>query len=242
MFRSLFLDLPATVRFVRDLVREKHDNPGDDILTGLIEAEDNGDRLTEDELVAMVFLLIVAGFETTVHLISNGVVTLLDHPDQLQRLRDDTRLIDSAVEEILRHRGPVQSTKPGYACEDITLHGVTIPKGKPIMPLFGAANHDPRVFDSPGDFDIGRSPNRHLGFGHGVHFCLGAHLARAETRLALRNLIERFPNLRLAVDSSALELKPMPGWHRYSGLPVATGRLRTAAWRRSEEPRPPSTI
>jgi cytochrome P450 PksS len=88
------------------------------------------------------------------------------------------------------------------------------------MPLFGAANHDPRVFDNPGTFDIARTPNRHLGFGHGVHFCLGAHLARAETRLALLNLIERFPDLHLAVDRSRLVLQRMPGWHRYDGLPV----------------------
>ncbi len=220
MLRTLFWDLPASVRFVRELINEKRNHPADDILTGLIEAEDKGDRLTDDELLAMVFLLIIAGFETTVHLITNGVVTLLEHPDQLQRLRDDPSLIDAAVEEILRHRGPVHSTKPGYAAEDITLHGVTIPRGKPIMPLFGAANHDPRVFDTPLEFDIARSPNRHLGFGHGVHFCLGAHLARAEARSALRNLIERFPDLHLAVDASQLELQHMPGWHRYNGLPL----------------------
>lgn len=229
MFRTLLKDLPAAVKQVRALVREKQQNPGDDILTGLIEAEDNGDRLNEDELVAMVFLLVVAGYETTVHLITNGVVALLENPEQLARLRDDPTLFDSAVEEILRHRGPVQSTKPGYATEDITLHGITIPKGKPIMPLFGAANHDPRAFDDPQVFDIARTPNRHLGFGHGVHFCLGAHLARAEARLALRNLIERFPDLHLAVDPSALELQRMPGWHRYNGLPIATRRLRAAA-------------
>ncbi|MEQ8860894.1 MAG: cytochrome P450 [Pseudomonadales bacterium] len=221
MLRTLFLDLPRTVNFVRDLIREKRDNPGDDILTGLIQAEDDGDRLSEDELVGMVFLLIVAGFETTVHLITNGVLTLLQHPDQLERLRADPTLIDSAVEEILRHRGPVQSTKLNYAMEDITLHGVTIPRGKPIMPLLAAANHDPRVFDDPLRFDIGRTPNRHLGFGHGVHFCLGAHLARAETRLALRNLLKRFPDLRLAVEPSQLELQRMPGWHRYETLPVS---------------------
>jgi len=229
LLRTLFWDMPDTVRFVRNLVHEKRDNPSDDILTGLIEAEDDGDRLTEDEIVGMVFLLIIAGYETTVHLITNGVLTLLQHPDQLDRLRSDPALIDSAVEEILRHRGPIQSTKPGYATEDITLHGVTIPKGKPIMPLFGAANHDPRVFEAPLEFDIGRSPNRHLGFGHGVHFCLGAHLARAEAKLGIRNLIERFPDLRLAVASSALTLQRMPAWHRYDGLPVATRRLRAAA-------------
>ncbi len=229
VLRTLFLDLPGAVRFVRALLDEKRSMPGDDVLTGLIEAEDDGDRLTDDELVAMVFLLIVGGFETTLHLITNGVVTLLEHPEQLQRLKEDPGLIDSAVEEILRHRGPVHGTKPGYAREDITLHGMTIPKGKPIMPLLAAANHDPRVFEKPQTFDIARSPNRHLGFGHGVHFCLGAHLARAEARVVLRNLFERFPDLQLAVDPASLKLQAMPGWHRYDGLPVIAGKMRSAA-------------
>jgi len=220
MLRTLFFDLPDTVKFVREMVRKKHNNPGDDILTGLIQAEEDGDSLSEDEVVAMVFLLVIAGFETTVHLITNGVLTLLQHPDQLDRLRQQPLLINTAVEEILRHRGPIQSTKPGYASEDITLHGVTIPKGKAIMPLFGAANHDPRAFDNPLQFDIGREKNHHLGFGHGVHFCLGAHLARAETRLGIGNLIKRFPDLHLAVDPSELKLQRMPGWHRYDKLPL----------------------
>ena len=220
IFRTLFWDMPDTVRFVRELIGQKRDHPGDDILTGLIEADAEGDRLTEDEIVAMVFLLIVGGYETTVHLITNGVLTLLENPEQLARLRDNPELINSAVEEILRHRGPVQSTKPGYAAEDIHLHGVTIPKGKPIMPLFGAANHDPRAFDNPQVFDIGRTPNRHLGFGHGTHFCLGAHLARAEARFGILNLLQRFPNLQLAGDPASLKLQNMPGWHRYDGLPV----------------------
>ena len=220
IFRTLFWDMPDTVRFVRELIGQKRDHPGDDILTGLIEADAEGDRLTEDEIVAMVFLLIVGGYETTVHLITNGVLTLLENPEQLARLRDNPELINSAVEEILRHRGPVQSTKPGYAAEDIHLHGVTIPKGKPIMPLFGAANHDPRAFDNPQVFDIGRTPNRHLGFGHGNHFCLGAHLARAEARFGILNLLQRFPNLKLAGDPASLKLQNMPGWHRYDGLPV----------------------
>jgi len=220
IFRTLFWDMPDTVRFVRELIGQKRDHPGDDILTGLIEADAEGDRLTEDEIVAMVFLLIVGGYETTVHLITNGVLTLLENPEQLARLRDNPELINSAVEEILRHRGPVQSTKPGYAAEDIHLHGVTIPKGKPIMPLFGAANHDPRAFDNPQVFDIGRTPNRHLGFGHGTHFCLGAHLARAEARFGILNLLQRFPNLQLAGDPASLKLQNMLGWHRYDGLPV----------------------
>jgi len=230
IFKTLFFDMPKHVDFVRDLVRRKVAQPGDDILTQLITAEDeSGDKLTEDELVAMVFLLVVAGFETTVHLISNGIHTLLTHPDQLALLRANPALIHSAVEEILRHRGPVQSTKPGYAKEDIELHGKTIPKGKPIMPLFAAANHDPRVFDEPLRFDITREPNRHLGFGHGVHFCLGAHLARAEARIAILKLLERYEHLDLALPNDQLQVQAMPGWHRYDAMPLTTRRMRQAA-------------
>ena len=225
ILRTFILDMPKHLRFVREIVREKKTNPGEDILTHLIFAEEDGDRLSEDEVVAMVFLLVIAGFETTVHLITNGVHTLLQHPDQLEILRADPSLWASAVEEILRHRGPVQGTKPGWATEDIELHGVTIPKGKPIMPLLGAANHDPRKFDNPLSFDVMRSPNHHLGFSHGIHYCLGAHLARAEARIGLRKLFERFPNLDFAVDSNELELQNLPGWHRYKQMPLSTGVL-----------------
>ena len=220
ILRTFLFQMPGTVRFVRELVARKRSNPGDDILTGLIHAEEDGERLTEDELVAMVFLLVVAGYETTVHLITNGVVTLLEHPEQMKRLREQPELIDSAVEEILRHRGPVQGTKMNYATEDVTFHGVTVHKGAPVVPLFGAANHDPRAFDDPEVFDIGRTPNRHLSFGHGSHFCLGAQLARMETKVALATLLERFPNLRLAIDPSELRIQSMPFWHRHESLPV----------------------
>lgn len=222
LLKTMFLDLPNTVAFAQQLIDKKRDNPADDILTGLIEAEEDGDRLSPNELLGMVFLLIVAGYETTVHLICNGVHTLLQHPDSLAQLRADPELIAPAIEEILRHRGPIQSTKPGWAAEDITLHGVTIPKGKPLMPMFAAANHDPRVFDSPLTFDIARTPNHHLGFGHGIHFCLGAHLARSEARLGIANLVNRFPNLRLAIPNTELQLEAMPGWHRYQSMPLTT--------------------
>ncbi len=229
LVRSLFVGLPQLVKTMRGLIADKRRHPGDDMLTQLIAAEADGDRLSDDELLSLAFLLIVAGFETTVHLITNGVKTLLEHPQQLERLRHDPTLMDSAIEEILRHRGPVQGTKLGYATEDIELHGVTIPKGKPIMPLFGAANHDPRVFDAPQNFDIGRTPNRHLGFGHGIHYCLGAHLARLETRVALEELFAEMPDL--ALDANAGELKPlaMPGWHRFGQLPLRTANARAAA-------------
>jgi cytochrome P450 len=221
--KTLLWDLRGTTKFIRNLVKRKQEEPGDDILTGLIQAEEEGDRLSEDELVAMVFLLIVAGFETTLHLITNGVRLLLEHPDQLERLRADPDLWDSAVQEIVRHRGPIQTTKPQYATEDITLHDYTIQRGTAVMPMLGAANHDPRIFERPDEFDVARSPNNHLGFGLGRHFCLGRQLAVMETRIAIKSLVERYPGLRLAVDSSELEIAPMPGWHRHVSLPVAIG-------------------
>jgi cytochrome P450 len=221
--RTIVWDLPATIRFVRGLIARKRADPGDDILTGLIQADEAGERLTDDELVSMVMLLILAGYETTVHLITNSVVSLLLHPEQLARLRAEPELIGSAVEEVLRYNGPVQSSKPAYAREDVTIHGVIIPKGATVMPLLGAANHDPAVFERPEVFDIARTPNRHLGFGQGIHYCLGAPLARMETRIALKTLLERNPNLRLAVQPHELSVQPVPSWHRYAALPVVLG-------------------
>lgn len=223
VLRTLFWDMPGTVRFMREMVNLKRADPQDDMLTELIHAEEEGDRLTEDELVAMCFLLIIAGYETTSHLINNAVLTFLQHRDQLERLRADPSLMPSAVEEVQRFRGPIHGTKPGYATEDITVRGVTIKRGTGVMPLLGSANHDPEAFDDPETFDIARDPNHHLGFGHGVHFCLGAQLARLETRVALRNLFDRYPNLRLAVPESQLKLHRLPGWHRYQSLPITLG-------------------
>ena len=223
LFRTLFWDMPRLSKFVRELIHKKHSNPQNDILTGLIQAEEQGEKLSEDELVAMVYLLIIAGYETTVYLILNGVLTLLQHPEQLVLLRSEPALIDSAVEEILRYRGPVQGTKPAYAMEDVVLHGVTIPKGAAVIPLLGAANHDGAVFENPEVFDIKRFPNKHLGFGSGIHTCLGAPLARMETKIAITNLLTRNPNLRLAIAPSELELINAPLWHRYKSLPVVLG-------------------
>lgn len=223
VLKTFLWDMPKAIKFCRALIEKKRANPQDDILTGLIQAEEAGDKLSEDELIAMLFLLIVAGYETTVHLITNAVQTLLTHPEQLDRLRQNPALLESAVEEVTRFNGPIQATKPGYPTEDITLHGVTIPKGKPLMPLLGAANRDPAIFENPELFDIGRTPNRHLGFGQGMHYCLGAPLARIETKIALRNLLARNPNLRLAVAPEELELQKIPSWHRYKSLPVRFG-------------------
>lgn len=223
LLRTFLWDLRKVSGFVRDLIARKRKDPQDDILTGLIHAEEGGDQLNEDELVSMVFLLIIAGFETTLHAITNGTLALLEHPDQLERLRKEPDLMDSAVEEIMRYCGPIHATKPGYATEDLTIRGVRIPKGSAVMPLLASANFDPDAFEAPERFDVGRSPNRHLGFGLGAHYCLGAALARMETRIAIGTLIERQPGLRLAVDPSALKLQMMPLWHRYERLPVVLG-------------------
>lgn len=218
--KTMLWDMPRAIRFMRGLIERKRREPADDILTRLIEAEENGERLSEDELIAMVFLLIVAGYETTYNLIANAVQTLLTHPESLEELRGDASLMASTIEEVLRFNGPVHGTKPGYPTEDVQLHGVTIPKGAMVMPLLGAANLDPRVFEQAERFDIRRTPNRHLGFGMGIHYCLGAPLARLETRIALAALLERNQALQLAVEPAALSLVARPGWHIYTAVPV----------------------
>jgi len=221
--KTMLWEMPKAVKFVRGLIAQKRLNPGEDILTALIEAEDEGARLSEDELVSMVFLLIVAGHETTYNLITNATYTLLMHPEQLTLLRENPALMDQAIEEVLRFNGPLYATKPEYPTEDVTFGGVTIPKGSSVMPLLGAANRDPAVFEDPETFDIARTPNRHLGFGQGIHYCLGAPLARMETKIALTRLLERNPNLRLAVDPDQLEISARPGWHQYKAMPVVLG-------------------
>ncbi len=220
LLKTLLWDFPKTVKFVKGLIEKKRLQPQDDILSHLIQAEEEGETLSEDELVSMVILLIIAGYETTVNLITNSVLTLLRHPEQLQRLRDDWELLDSAIEEVMRYHSPIEATKLHYPNQDITLHGVVIPKGSAVMPLLGAANHDPTVFDNPETFDIGRTPNRHLGFGMGIHYCLGAPLARLETKIALKNLFTRNPNLQLAVRPEKLKIVNVPSMNRYLSLPV----------------------
>ncbi|HEX6292827.1 MAG TPA: cytochrome P450 [Herpetosiphonaceae bacterium] len=219
MFR-LYLDVRAIIGFMRDLIARRRADPRDDLLTALIQAEDEGQQLSEDELVSMVVLLLLAGYETTINLIANGTRTLLTHPDQLALLREQPALIGSAVEEILRFDSPVASTKPNYTVEEVTVSGVTIPKGAMVMPLIASANRDERVFDNPDTFDITRTPNKHIAFGHGIHFCLGAPLARLEGKIALRTLIARYPELRLAVEPSEIRYVDRPLMHRLRSLPV----------------------
>jgi cytochrome P450 PksS len=167
-------------RYLRRFFKVRRADPKDDLVSALIEAEEAGDKLSEDELLAMVFLLLVAGHETTVNLIGNGTLALLQHPDQMEKLRGDAALIKPAVEELLRYTSPVFMSTERYAREDVIIHGVTIKRGEMVLGVIGSANRDEAVFEKPNDLDITRDPNKHLSFGQGIHFCLGAPLARLE--------------------------------------------------------------
>ncbi|HAA57052.1 MAG TPA: cytochrome P450 [Myxococcales bacterium] len=219
--KTLVWDLPKTVSFLKELLKKKRATPADDLLTALIQAEENGDTLTEDELLGMMMILIIAGYETTVDLIKCAVVALLTHPEQLQMLKEDDSLMDGTIEEVLRYWGPVHGTELIYASEDIQVGDVTIPKGHIITPLLGAANRDPDKFEHPEAFDITRTANRHLGFGKGIHYCLGAPLARLEAKIALRILFSRFPQLTLTKPLEELTFKQVPLFHRFKEVPLS---------------------
>jgi len=190
----------ALADYFRELIARRRAEPRADMLTDLIAAEEAGDKLTENELLATCILLLVAGHETTVNLIGNGSLALLRHPDQLQRLRDNPGLIGTAVEELLRFDGPVQRTAR-IPSADIAIGGKVIPKGDMVMPFIGAADRDPAQFPEPDRLDIGRTDNRHIAFGWGIHFCLGAPLARVEGQIAINRLVRRLPKLALATEA-----------------------------------------
>ena len=162
----------------------------------MLAAEEQGDRLTKEELFATCALLLIAGHETTVNLIGNGTLALLRHPDQWERLKDHPELIQTAIEELLRYDSPVQMTSR-VALEDIEYKGVTFRRGQEVAMMFGAANRDPAQFANPATLDIGRRDNRHLSFGGGIHYCLGAPLARLEGEIAFQTLARRMPHLTL---------------------------------------------
>lgn len=190
----------ALADYFRELIARRRAAPRDDMLSALIAAEEAGDRLSEEELLATCILLLIAGHETTVNLIGNGTLALLRHPDQLRKLRENPGLIGSAVEELLRYDGPVQRTAR-IPSEDIVIDGHTIGKGEMVMPFIGAADRDPAQFREPDRLDITRTDNRHLAFGWGIHFCLGAPLARVEGQIAINTLVQRLPKLALAADT-----------------------------------------
>ena len=182
--------------YLRHLAQVRRDDPRDDLITALVLVEEAGDRLTEDELISTCVLLLNAGHEATVNVIGNGMLALLHHPHQLERLRSDLSLVNSTVEEMMRYDTPLQLFRR-WVLEDVIYEGVELQQGMEIGLMFGAANRDPAVFDQPDTFDITRQPNPHIAFGGGVHYCLGAPLARLELQIAVKTLIERFPALRI---------------------------------------------
>ena len=206
--RDMLRALPAAlafVRYLRKLVEKRRADPEDDLITALIRAEETGDKLSEDELLAMAFLLLVAGHETTVNLIASGTLALLEHTEQAERLRRDPTLVKPAVEELLRYTSPVEMATERYAREDAEIGGRRIPRGGLVLAVLGSANRDERHFEDPDVLDIARDPNRHLAFGRGgVHHCLGAPLARMEGQIALTALLRRFPGARLALAPESL--------------------------------------
>jgi cytochrome P450 len=186
--------------YLQALSEQRRRVPREDLLTRLVEAEVDGERLTDEELLGFFQLLLVAGHETTTNLLSNAVLCFLEHPEQLARLRAAPELLPSAIEEVLRYRSPVQAMWR-VTRREVALHGQVIPPGRLVMPMIGSANRDPGVFPAADRFDITRAPNPHLAFGHGLHFCIGAPLARLEARVALPLFLERVKDFALASDA-----------------------------------------
>jgi cytochrome P450 len=210
----------AFLRYLRKLIRTRRDDPRDDLVSALVQAEDAGQSLSEDELLAMVFLLLVAGHETTVNLIGNGMLALLLHPDAMAALRSDPAVIKSAVEELLRYDSPLETATERFAREDVEVAGVIIPQGALVYAVIASANRDEHQFPSPETLDLCREPNRHLSFGQGVHYCLGAPLARLEGQVAINTLLRRTAELRLAVAPEALRWRPGLVLRGLAALPV----------------------
>lgn len=179
------------------LIHERTKIPGEDLLSDLIALEEAGDRLSHQELLGMCVLLLIAGHETTMNLLGNGFYALMRHPDQLARLRQDPSLLDSAVEEMLRYDAPVQQATYRFAGERVSLAGERLERGQTVVVALGAANRDPAQFPDPETFEVSRTPNRHLAFGRGIHFCLGAPVARMEARVAWSRLLARFGRMEI---------------------------------------------
>jgi cytochrome P450 len=218
-----FLTANSEMRdYLQELVADRNRSSKDDLLSRLVEAEVDGERLTEDELLRFFQLLIVAGTETTTNLINNALLCFMENPEQLALLREDPGLITSAIEEVLRYRSPLQAAFRATN-RDVELHGRTIPAGRFVLAMVGSANRDQSHFSEPNKFDIKRDPNPHIAFGHGIHFCLGAALSRLEARIALPDFLSRVKHFELDTDEP---LKPRKAFHVHgpSNLPLGYQR------------------
>ena len=207
-----------------NLIERKRTEPADDLLTAMITARDGDDRLTENELTSLAFLILWAGFETTVHLISNSIATLLTEPALADLVRKEpdphTPRMAALVEELLRRDGPMLTAIRRFPLEDLPIGERTVPAGETVLLAIGSANRDPQYITNPDDIDLDRAASGHLGFGHGPHYCLGAPLARMEVRTALWTVVHRLPNLRLAIPERDLPWKPDHRQHALTALPV----------------------
>jgi cytochrome P450 len=210
----------AMIRYFKALLAAKRREPADDLLSALLAARDEGDALSENELVSMAFLLLVAGHETTVNLISSGVLALMLNPAELARLRADPAVTGAAVEELLRHVSPVNDATYRIAAEPIEIGGMRISPGDPVLVALSGANRDPARFGDPDRLDLGRDSSGHLAFGHGIHYCLGAPLARLEAEIAFTSLLARFGSIRLAVPADSLRWRPSSLIRGLESLPV----------------------
>lgn len=208
------------MRYLRKLFQQRRVDPQDDLITALVQAEEAGDQLSEDEMLTMVFVLVIAGHETTVNLIGTGMLELVRHHNQFERLRDNPQFIKPAVEELLRFVTPVETATERYVLEDVTIAATTIPRGDLVFAAVASANRDEQVFANPDSLDITRDPNRHLSFGQGAHYCVGAPLARLEGSIAINNLVQRFPNLRLAIPEERLAWRKIITLRGLERLPV----------------------
>ena len=202
-----------------DLIAHRREHPTDDLLSGLVHVEEEGDQLSHDELLSTVMLLFAAGFETTTNLIGNGLLALLDHPDELRRLRGDRSLLRTAVEELLRWDSPVQLDGRA-AFEDLDVRGVEVHAGEQVVTMLGSANRDPRMFDEPDRFDVGRDGAAPMSFGSGIHYCLGAALARAEGQVVFDRLLDRFEQLEPAWGDVRPSYRDSIVLHGLESLPV----------------------
>lgn len=209
--------------YLTQLFERRRADPADDLVSALLQAEEQGDSLKENELFSMMILLIIAGHETTVSLIANAVLALLTHPEELERLRRDPALVPAAVEELLRYESPVERTITRWAATDVELGGRLIERGELVIAVLGSANRDASRFPNADKLDLDREDVRHVGFGRGKHFCLGAPLARIEAEIALTTLLRRLPGLRLATEPGELAYRPIPLFRSLVALPVAWG-------------------
>ena len=213
-------DATAMVSYFTALLAVKRQTPADDLLSALITARDEEDRLQENELLAMLFLLLVAGHETTVNLIASGMLALLLNPAEFGRLRADPALLGGAVEELLRYVSPVNLATYRVTAEPVEIGGARIGAGEPVVIALSSADRDPSRYPAPDRLDLGRDSSGHLAFGHGIHYCLGAPLARLEAEIAFSGLLARFGSMQLAVPAETLRWRPSTLIHGLEGLPV----------------------